>query len=649
MIEKMEKIYVYSLAEQSTSILADMMKCGVVETTQAETMLEDETMEKLTTSHTVDLSREEELLERLEISIGALKPFAKKKSLFDKRPRVTYSELVDPQVLEETMKLCEKVGEVAKVRGDYEKELKRQEYLSAGLIPWESLDVDVSDFKTNSTTTLCYVLANPRTLEEIEEAVEEKEAQVWLRQVFADKENSYFMALAHNDNIQEIREIISMFGVKEFSLDQYQGKIKDNMKQCQENIKALTEKIKAQDEKLAVLVNRKQELELAYDAVTVGMDCLRNREKLAHTKTIDIITGWIPEKQKELLNEKLTSYTCYCEYKVPEKQEEYPVLMKNSKLVEPFGAITEMYSLPNSRSMDSNWAIGLFFFIFFGMMLSDLGYGLLLTIGGLVGAKLLDLNPGGKRFLKMLGMCGISTMVFGFIYGSFFGDVVPKVAEVFFGKSIVITPIIDPLKEPMTVLALACALGVVHLFIGMGFKAYMLIKRGHKWGALFDVGFWYIFLIGLPLMILPGTVRTIGIAMSIGGALGLVLTQGRDKPTLFGKITSGIMSLYDVTGYFSDVLSYSRILALGLATGVIAGVVNTIGSLSGGSIIGAILFVVIFVGGHALNLAINALGAYVHAARLQYVEFFGKYYESGGQKFDPLTPKTKYVNITEEK
>jgi len=222
-------------------------------------------------------------------------------------------------------------------------------------------------------------------------------------------------------------------------------------------------------------------------------------------------------------------------------------------------------------------------------------------------------------------------------------------AETFLGKTVTIPQLIDPLNEPMTILIMSCAFGVVHLFVGMGIKAYIMIKRGNLLGAIFDIGFWYILLIGLPLLLAPAPFNTVGKVMAIAGAVGLVLTQGRHKPTIIGKITGGVMSLYDITSYFSDVLSYSRILALGLATGVIASVVNVLATMAGGGIIGVIAFVVIFVFGHLLNLGINALGSYVHSARLQYVEFFGKYYEGGGTKFDPLKIKTKYVKVTEEK
>lgn len=649
MIEKMEKIYIYSLSGQSSGIMEDMMRCGALEPAAAESMIEEEITKALRPAQNTDLSREEELASRLEECIAALKEFGEKRGLFYKRPAVSYDRLIDDRILLKTMETCRRIEEIVRARDGYQKELQKAELLKTSFLPWEALDVKASDFETGSTKLLCYILPGQQDMEAVKAGAREKGLYFYGERISEDEENKYVAVLLHRKDEKAVRETFSVLGAKEFVPKGLTETFQESVRQADGLIQELKAQIQAENQKLMEEAGKREELELAWDAVKIRIDCLSTRDQMLHTDKVDVITGWVAADKKETINEKLENYVCYYEYREPEKDEEFPVLMKNSRLVAPFSALTEMYSLPHSRSMDSNWAIGLFFFIFFGMMLSDAGYGLLLTIGGLGGAKLLDMGEGGKRLMTMLGISGISTMFWGLMYGSFFGDAIPKVAEVFFGTSLTISKAIDPLTQPMVVLGMSCALGVIHLFIGMGFKAYLMIKRGNIWGAVFDVGFWYIFLIGLPCLILPGKLKMIGIVMSIAGAVGLVLTQGREKPTLFGKITGGIMSLYDVTGYFSDVLSYSRILALGLATGVIASVVNTIGTLTGGGIVGAILFIVIFAAGHALNMAINALGAYVHSARLQYVEFFGKYYESGGRKFDPLRAKTKYVNVTEEK
>lgn len=649
MIENMEKIYIYSLRNQTADIMEDIMRCGVVQPTQAQSMLPEDTAKVLMPGESIDLSREEALLERLQESIDALKQFAQKRGLFYKRPVLSYEELMDDQVLMDTMDACKSIEKIVGETNELKKDLKKTEFNMTSYLPWKSFDLPVEDMRTERCRVLCYTLQKPRTLEDVKKTAEEKELNLYTLQVMEDKENQYIVVLFHVKDEKAVKETVSVFGAREFSYEGMHGTFNDNIVMCQQEISRLEEAIKEKEKDLEKMAEKRDLLEMASDAVKVRIQCLSGQEDFLRTDKVDIITGWIPASKKEMVSGRIDKYDCFCEYKVPEKDEDYPVLMKNSKIVEPFGAITEMYSLPNPHSIDTNWAIGFFFFIFFGMMLSDAGYGLVLLIGGLGGAKMLDIGEGAKRLLKMLGYCGVSTMFWGALYGSWFGDAIPTVAEAFFGKTIEIPMLIDPLNEPMTILIMSCIFGVVHLFVGMGIKAYIMIKRGDVWGALFDVGFWYIFLIGLPLLLVPGVGGTVGKIMSIVGALGLICTQGRAKPTVVGKITGGIMSLYDVTGYFSDVLSYSRILALGLATGVVGSVVNIMAAMPGNNIIGAILFIVIFVAGHLLNMGINALGAYVHSARLQYVEFFGKYYEGGGKKFDPLKIKTKYVNVTEEK
>jgi len=263
-------------------------------------------------------------------------------------------------------------------------------------------------------------------------------------------------------------------------------------------------------------------------------------------------------------------------------------------------------------------------------------------------------SPSQKgKLIKVITMGGVSTVFWGTIFGSWFGDLIPTIAKVFLGvPEYNAFIILDPLQQALNVMIISMSMGFVHIMVGMGLKAYLLIKRGHPWEALFDVGFWMMTLIGLvamlAAMILLGTesmVFTVGVILAVAGAIGLVLTQGRDKKNPIMKLMNGITSLYDVTGYLSDVLSYSRILALGLASGVIAQVFNIMGTLAGGGILGAIIFIVVFALGTVLNVGINTLGSYVHTARLQYVEFFGKFYEAGGKPFKPLMAQTKYIDV----
>ena len=273
-------------------------------------------------------------------------------------------------------------------------------------------------------------------------------------------------------------------------------------------------------------------------------------------------------------------------------------------------------------------------------MLSDAAYGAILTIGSFIILKMFNIEGLMKKIMKLFMYCGISTMFWGIMFGGVFGDM--------FGISALW---FNPVEDPMTLLVFSLIFGGIHLFVGMGIKAYILIKSGHMVDAVCDIFLWYILLIGLVLfgvgnMITP-VLSEIGKYMSIIGAVGILFTGGRSKKGI-GKITGGLGSLYGITSYLSDVLSYSRLLALGLATGVVSQVINTLGKMLGGGIVAIVAMVIVFIIGHVFNLAINTLGSFVHSSRLQYVEFFGKFFEGGGTAFNPFKRRTKYVEIVKE-
>lgn len=274
-----------------------------------------------------------------------------------------------------------------------------------------------------------------------------------------------------------------------------------------------------------------------------------------------------------------------------------------------------------------------FFFIFFGMMVSDAGYGILLALASFLAIKKIKPKGMAKKLLELLLLGGISTLIWGAIFGGWFGGLIP------------LPPIwINPIEDPMSLLVFSFILGLIQIYTGLILKAYINIKDGDLLSALFDQGFWLVLLTGCIMFALPGTAQAAKI-VAIVGAVGLILTQGRTQKNPIQKLLSGVMSLYDITGYLSDVLSYSRVLALGLATGVIGTVINTMAELVGVNIIGYIAMVLILVIGHVFNIAINALGAYVHSSRLQYVEFFSKFYEGGGRAFNPFRINTRYINL----
>lgn len=259
-----------------------------------------------------------------------------------------------------------------------------------------------------------------------------------------------------------------------------------------------------------------------------------------------------------------------------------------------------------------------------------------------------------RRNLQLFLYCGVSTIIWGLIFGSFFGDIIPTVAKTFFGapETFAMPALIDPIEDSILLLVLSLALGMLQILAGLGCRFYMQWRSGDRWGAVFDTGFWMTALLGASILAVGMTavpaLTAVGGAVFAASLLGLVLTQGRKKKGPM-KVLSGLASLYDVTGYVSDLMSYTRLMALGLTTGVLASVFNLLGAMFGKSVMGAIMLILIFLLGHAVNLGINALGAYVHTIRLQYVELFSKFYEGGGRMFRPFAFRSKYIRIREEK
>ncbi len=297
-------------------------------------------------------------------------------------------------------------------------------------------------------------------------------------------------------------------------------------------------------------------------------------------------------------------------------------------------------------------------------MLSDFAYGTILAaLTGVALVKFKNMEDSMRKMIRLFFYCGISTACWGIVFSSYFGDVVNVVSRTFFGKEIGIPPLwFAPLEDPMRMLVFSMGIGVIHLFSGLAIQLYQRVRARDYKGALFNVGFWYMLVGGLILYLLsmemiagilqlkstlPASVGSVGGWASLIGAVGIVLTNGDSKNPAV-KFAQGLYSLYNVTGYLSDILSYSRLLALGLATGVVASVVNQMGTMAGGGIVGAILFVVVFILGQAINFGIELLGAYVHTNRLQFVEFFGKFYEGGRRKFQPFAAHTQYYKFKED-
>ncbi|MDR0404266.1 MAG: V-type ATP synthase subunit I [Oscillospiraceae bacterium] len=385
-------------------------------------------------------------------------------------------------------------------------------------------------------------------------------------------------------------------------------------------------------------------------------------DKLSHTRRVFLLSGYVPERDCKFLKQTLCDKFCIeIDFEELKKDEDAPVILDNPQFVSILEPIVESFSLPKREEIDPTLVMSIFYYILFGLMLSDAAYGFLMVVGCLFAlSKFKKASTSFKKSAKMFLFCGISTMFWGIMFGSYFGDAVDVISEKFFDCQISIKPLwFFPIKQPMKLLGFSLGLGILHIFTGLGIKLYSLIKEKRYKDAVFDVVFWYflvggavIYLVSLKMVcnmlvldfVLPEAVGMAGFVVAGTGAAGILITSGRESKG-FKRILKGIYKLYNVTGYMSDILSYSRLLALGLATGVISGVFNVMAGMVSGFAFGPLWFFIVFLAGHSLNMSINIMGAYVHTNRLQFIEFFGKFYEGGGRKFLPFKSNFKYTAI----
>lgn len=652
-IIKMQRVAVIGLDTEKEKLMNQLMDFGAVELTDQSGKLSEEIWADNTS---VDEDREkvsaiEAKLNRAEQSLEAIEKYGDiKHPLFKTRRSVKKSQmgrmLADENANEKNVDYI--LGLNEKIHSLNEK-LNKLNQDAASLNPWVNYDPPLEITGTGTTALFTGVLPAGADTEGLSAHLEEEIGTVLFKVVGSDKDMFYTAVLTPEERQDDVLAELKQSGFSQVTFKGMTGTVSENLKRIEGEKDVLEKEIKETADEIAATAGMKNGIEEYSDILSIDLDKEKIRAKLLKTRKTFFIEGWVPERCIPEASAILDENGCYYTFRDPLDDEEVPVLMENTKMVVPFEAVTEMYSLPAYYGFDPTRIFALFYAVFFGMMLSDAGYGILMAVGCFVALKKFDLEGMTYKMVKMFFYCGISTTIWGALFGGWFGDIVPVFTRTFLGKEVAVSPLwFNPLDDPMKLLILSLALGVVHIFIGMGIKAYMQIKEGKWLDAICDEGFWYVTIIGLIAWLGGGTISdsltTVGMYMSIIGGAGLLLTGGRHNKG-FGKITGGLSNIYNITSYMSDILSYARLLALGLATGVIAQVVNTMGTLFGGGIGGLIALTIIFLFGHTLNLAINALGAFIHASRLQYVEFFGKFYEDGGEAFDPFRRKTKYIKL----
>lgn len=666
----MQRIGIYALKSCRKPILELIQRRGVVEI-HAE-KAEDAVFRQTDTAPAK--ARFENNTSTLQAALEALdKLEPEKKSLFaplEGRTPIPLSRYEETAgAAGKTLRAASRVNALWKKCADDRAEILRLEAQIRMLEPWSRLDVSMRT--TGTASTAAFIGSFPA--EYTEEALKAEIARgapeidgVAVEVLSAGTQQTCAFLLCHASNGAKLEAFLRSIGFT-YPADRSKKPPQARMQDLNARIEKLRAEIDGAEAEIRTYAALRGAMQYTIDYFSMRIEKYDVLGRLWQSPHVFVITGYIPAESAPALEKELTEkFEAYVELETPAEDEDVPVKLKNNAFAAPVEGVLESYSMPGRKEIDPSTLMAVFYYFLFGMMLSDAGYGLIMVIGcGIALAKFKNMEESLRKFLKMFLYCGISTVFWGAMFGSFFGDAVTVIGKTFFNVDIAIPALwFTPLNEPMRLLLFSFLIGVIHLFAGLGAQFYQLARQGLWKDAIFDVVFWYMLVGGGILYLLsmqmfadmvslgftlPAAVGTAGAIAAGIGAVGIVLTAGRESRSPFKRLLKGLYGLYGVSSYLSDILSYSRLLALGLATGVIASVFNQMGAMLGNSPAGVAVFVFAFLVGHTLNLGINVLGAYVHTNRLQFVEFFGKFFEGGSRKFNPFSAKTKYFKITEEK
>ncbi|MEJ8733619.1 MULTISPECIES: V-type ATP synthase subunit I [Mediterraneibacter] len=666
---QMQRISICALKKDRKPILEKLQSMGVIELSQL--IEEDQDFHKLDTIN-ARMSFEKAAVSTdgaLEI-LDAYAPV--KKSMLsslegkDLVEKAAYRQVLDRK--EDLLKKVKEIHSLDKEKAEQTANILKLENQIESLKPWLALDVPMDFAGTEKTAMLLGTMPGQTRVEDVLSILADKAPEVEgveVQIISSEPDTVYMAVLCLKKEEAEAEEALRSAGFAKPS--QICADIPAREKEELENkIKSIKIRIGEIEKEVKESASIREELKILADYYRVRADKYEVLGQLPQSERTFVISGYIPrQKVKDVEDFLQAKYDCAVDVEELKEDEEMPVLLKNNPFSASVEGIVESYGLPHKGEIDPTTIMSFFYVFFFGMMLSDAAYGAIVAAACFIVLKKFPrMGESMKKSLKLFMYCGISTLVWGILFGGYFGNIVDIVSEKFFGHAVTVPALwFVPLNDPMKLLVYSMLFGVIHLFVGLGIKGYMCLRDGKVMDFFCDVVLWFMLLTGLILMLLPsdifasiaqtqivfpGPVNTIAKVLAIAGAVGIILMSGRSSKNPGIRIALGAYDLYNVTGWLSDALSYSRLLALGLATGVIASVINQMGSMMPNNIFGIIGFVVIFIIGHLLNLAINLLGAYVHTNRLQFVEFFGKFYEGGGKPFHPFRTNTKYTDLKEE-
>jgi len=657
---KVKKVNIFTHLELKDKIIEELQKAGCVQIIDITSKLK---IPGLLGFNEINNTGSDSALTEVKYCVDYLSNFQSKSKKSDKSVSTLnnvydYKKLSSLFFQHDYKKIYEKCVELD---GDLKKLKTRENHLKntqEQLEEWRELDVKIEDLEeTKNTKTIAGTLPSKDFISCLEEIIKIGK-EVEIIKISEDKKQCKVVILSISEYYSFIKKILSKYSIDYFKAPlEFSGTPNDILGDISEELKNIEEKRKIIFDASKKLHGENLWLYAAFDYLSILKSKKDIEKYIKQTKKVIIIEGWILEKDLNKL--KNTLYKKFKELEIvfndPKETEDIPVALKNNKFVEPFESVTELYGIPKYTEFDPTPLFAPFYFIFFGICLSDAGYGLVIAVLSYLALKKFKFEGMVKKLFGLFFLGGLSTFIMGAIMGSWMGDTLnylPK--NLLFIKTFLINTIslLDPIKDPMPLLLISLSLGVIQIYTGFIIKFIANVKENKIKTGLMDQGSWLLLISGLLLFIFANSVGSLAGLKIItkyiiwAGLLSVVITQGRSNKNIIIKAAGGVLSLYDIIGYLSDILSYSRLFALGLSTAVLAVVVNNFVMLFKDiPFIGFILAALVFIIGHFFNMLISGMGAFIHSTRLQYVEYFTKFYEGGGTSFKPFKVITKYIKV----
>ena len=661
-IVKMKRLTLAVLRDRKDALLKDLIRCGCVEVSEIGEEVRASEAESVLKSESSDLMKFREAHASLLHGVELLDRYAPVKSkLLSAKPEISRDEFLDETGMWGCVQFAEKIAEEDNRIRQIAAEESRQRALIESLKPWMDLTMPLGTEGTQYASVLLGTIPSRIALPDVQSALEAVTEEAQLYSVSDDKSTHYVMLICLREKLSEAQEALRGFGFAPAAVSGMSGSARECTGRAEEELKKLaSEKERLQADIVSEAV-RRDEIRVAADKMNAKVSMAEAEEKFFGTEKAVLMEGWIPAEQEPALEEIFQKYECAYETREP-AEEEYPsvpVQLKNNAVTDGLNMVTNMYSLPAYGSLDPNPLMAPFFIVFFGLMMADIGYGLIMIAAALVAMKKIKPEGGTLSFCRLLLWGGISTLACGFLTGGLFSDAPKQLYDLYCaGKGVEpvwqgLPKLFSPTEDSIVVLIGSLILGWLQLNVGMVISFVRKWKKGDKAGAVWYEGSLWVLLVGAgvfalkKLDIVPAIPNAVAVgALAVGVAM-LLIGAGRESKG-FGKVTAAFGAIYnEATGWFGDILSYSRIMALMLAGGVIGQVFNTVALMpaksSGINVVTILAFVLIFLLGHAMNFGLNLLGCYVHDLRLQCLEYFKKFYEDGGKPFRPLKLSGKFV------